>query len=50
MDQVLVAEDNLFNQRVIGRLLKSMDIEAVIVSNGREAVEAAEKDQYNIIL
>ncbi|PRP76231.1 integral membrane sensor hybrid histidine kinase [Planoprotostelium fungivorum] len=48
--KVLVAEDNLFNQRVIGRLLKSMDIEAVIVSNGREAVEAAEKNQFNIIL
>ncbi|PRP87999.1 PAS fold family [Planoprotostelium fungivorum] len=48
--KVLVAEDNLFNQRVIRYALKAFGLEANIVNNGQEAVDACLKDDYDVIL
>ncbi|MBF0227900.1 MAG: response regulator, partial [Desulfobacterales bacterium] len=47
---VLMAEDNEFNQRLALIVLKQMGIYADVVQNGREAVDAVEKKQYDIIL
>jgi CheY-like chemotaxis protein len=47
---VLLAEDNLVNQRVAVRLLAKLGCEADVVSNGVEAVEAAARRAYDLIL
>lgn len=48
--QVLVAEDDSINQKVITLLLKKFGIEAKIVSNGEEALAAVKLKQYDLIL
>ena len=47
--RVLVAEDNLNNQKVIRLLLRRFGIEPHIVANGQQAVEAANSNPYDII-
>jgi signal transduction histidine kinase/DNA-binding response OmpR family regulator/streptogramin lyase len=47
---ILVAEDNLVNQKVITIMLGKIGYEADIVQNGREAVKAAGEKKYDIIL
>lgn len=48
--RILVAEDNLINQRVAVRLLQKAGYSAHVVSNGREAVEAIKQASYDIVL
>jgi CheY-like chemotaxis protein len=48
--KVLVAEDNLNNQKVIKLLLRRIGIEADITSDGKEAVDAAAATPYDVIL
>ncbi len=48
--RVLAAEDNDVNQLVLKTLLMQAGIEPVIVANGREAVEAWEREEWDIIL
>ncbi len=47
---VLVAEDNLVNQRIIGQMLKKMGYRADFVINGREALSALKNKPYLFIL
>ncbi|MBV9766675.1 MAG: response regulator [Acidobacteriaceae bacterium] len=47
---VLVAEDNNTNQRIAVKMLKSLGYLADVASNGREAVEAVLRKQYDVIL
>ena len=47
---VLVAEDNLINQKLIERLLTKRSHKVSIANNGREAVELLEKGNFDIIL
>jgi len=47
---ILVAEDNLVNQRVIVKVLEKSGHSAVVAANGREALEALEREQFDIVL
>ncbi len=48
--KVLLAEDNEINQMIFKELLISLGVEVVAVSNGREAVEAVENQNFHLIL
>jgi two-component system sensor histidine kinase/response regulator len=46
----LVAEDNAVNQRLIARLLEKRGHRVVLAKNGREALEALEKQPFDLVL
>jgi signal transduction histidine kinase/ActR/RegA family two-component response regulator len=48
--RVLVAEDNQVNQLLTTRLLEKRGHRAVVVANGREALEALKKENYDLVL
>ncbi len=48
--RVLVAEDVVVNQRVVSRVLEKLGYEAVVVNNGREAVNSWEHGGFDLIL
>ena len=47
---ILAAEDNLVNQRLLLRMLKKRGHSVVMVSNGREAVEALIREKFDLVL
>ncbi|HEX6812942.1 MAG TPA: response regulator [Planctomycetota bacterium] len=47
--RVLVAEDNLVNQRVIQKQLESLGYDSLIVGNGKLAVEACARERFDIV-
>jgi len=47
--RVLVAEDNIVNQRVAVRMLERLGLRADVAGNGREAVEMTERERYDVI-
>jgi signal transduction histidine kinase len=48
--QVLAAEDNIVNQKVLKAIVEPMDVELTIVGDGRAAVEAWREGQFDVIL
>ncbi|MEO1021598.1 MAG: ATP-binding protein [Bacteroidota bacterium] len=48
--RVLLAEDNIVNQKVMQRFLERWQIDPTIVNNGLEAVEAVESNSYDVVL
>ncbi len=46
---ILVAEDNLINQRLFLKILEKMGYKADVANNGKEAVAAAEHNRFDII-
>jgi CheY-like chemotaxis protein/HPt (histidine-containing phosphotransfer) domain-containing protein len=48
--RILLAEDNVVNQKVASNMLKHIGLRADIASNGLEAISALEIQRYDIIL
>ena len=48
--QILVAEDNPTNQDIVKAVLKKADIIVTIANNGKEAIEAIHKNNYDAVL
>ncbi len=48
--QVLIAEDNAVNQKLIRRLLEKEGFKVFLAENGKEAVELFQKDSFDIVL
>jgi two-component system, sensor histidine kinase and response regulator len=48
--KILLAEDNVINQKVAVRMLEKLGYRADVVSNGKEAVEALERIDYAAVL
>ena len=49
-ERILVAEDNLTNREVILAQLKKLGYKAAIAANGVEAVEAVERERFDMVL
>ena len=47
---ILIAEDNLVNQKLAARLLEKQGHTSIIANNGREAVEAWETEAFDAVL
>ena len=48
--RILLAEDNVVNQKLALRLLQQMGYRADLASNGIEAIESVERQTYDVIL
>ncbi len=48
-NRILVAEDNRLNVMVLTKLLEAKGLHIDVVSNGKEAVEACAKNEYDLI-
>jgi CheY-like chemotaxis protein/HPt (histidine-containing phosphotransfer) domain-containing protein len=48
--RVLLAEDNAVNQLLASRILESLDHHVTVVSNGREALSAAQAGRFDLIV
>ncbi len=48
--RVLVAEDNMVNQRLIARLLQKWGCQVTIVGSGEQAVEATASSPFDLVL
>ena len=48
--RVLVAEDNAVNRKLASSILQRAGHSAILVTNGREAVDAVEREQFDVVL
>lgn len=48
--RILVAEDNSVNRMVVGRILERAGHSTQLVENGREALEALEQQNYDLVI
>jgi len=48
--RVLVVEDNIVNQKVIGAMLKRLSINVDFAANGKESISLLEKITYDLVL
>ena len=48
--RILLAEDNLVNQKLATRMLEKRNHTVTVVSNGKEALDALEKNSYDLVL
>jgi len=47
---ILVAEDNIINQKMILKVLEKLGYNAVVANNGREAIQMLDQQFYDLIL
>jgi CheY-like chemotaxis protein len=47
---ILIAEDNMINQKLIVRILKILGQEVDVTMNGKEALQAVHKKKYDLVL
>lgn len=47
--KILVAEDNLINQKYLERLLKKLEYSFMIVGTGSEVIEVLKSEKYEIL-
>jgi PAS domain S-box-containing protein len=47
--KILIAEDNMINQKVALRVLQQFGYQADIAANGHEAVQAVERQKYDLV-
>ncbi|MDB5015369.1 MAG: response regulator [Mucilaginibacter sp.] len=47
---IMVAEDNLINQKMILKVLEKLGYEAVLATNGKEAIQMLDSKYYDVIL
>ena len=50
LPKILIAEDNRINQMIAQKMVQQMGGAPVLVSNGLEALEALEKEDYDLVL
>lgn len=48
--KILIAEDNLMNQKVIQKMLERFDLKSEIVNNGKEVLDKLSEQSYDLIL
>ncbi|RYU90888.1 hybrid sensor histidine kinase/response regulator [Mucilaginibacter terrigena] len=48
--RILVAEDNIINQKVIKQILKKFGYEPFMVNNGREALDITQIEKFDLVL
>jgi CheY-like chemotaxis protein len=48
--KLLLAEDNLVNQKVALLMLKKLGLKADVASNGKEVLQALERKKYDVVL
>lgn len=48
--KILIAEDNLLNQKLVSFMLKNRGYDSKACSNGKEAVKLLEKGDFNLVL
>jgi signal transduction histidine kinase/ActR/RegA family two-component response regulator len=48
--RVLLAEDNIVNQRVIARMMEKLGWKVTVVDNGKQAVERSAEEDFDVIL
>jgi CheY-like chemotaxis protein len=48
--RVLVAEDNIINQRIAMHILQKLGYKVDLAGNGKEALEAIERAHYSLVL
>jgi CheY-like chemotaxis protein/HPt (histidine-containing phosphotransfer) domain-containing protein len=48
--KVLLAEDNVVNQKLVTLLLQQLGLQVQVVGNGRQAVQAVQESSYAVIL
>lgn len=48
--KILVAEDNLINQKIVQKMLEKMGVSFKIVENGREVLESLRNEYFDLVL